>query len=243
MLSLYVAERCRLACRNSAVLSNTCLIFRTGAEERHYVLLYAVRRPFLTAPLPVERVYLTLPAVASCSKDAILKRMSARFDFEFRSTGGPYLSQDDLEVAEGTEAFILPGLVFTDNGLASHGQLLLLLECKGSSAKGGGAQAHPRSRSQPIADTGLLVRFPRLAAYMPDKVKAGPKAVTQRASSSQGAGTHPESQDLPEEQTEALFSVLERKRKEWQTTYEDPPRTSKHVREVAPDSRSRRVWS
>ena len=221
--ALPVAEWCRLVCRNRAALSNTCLVFRTGAEERHYVLLYAVQRPFLTALLPVERVYPTLPAVANCSKDTILKAMSARFDFEFRLTGGPYLHQDDLEVAEGTEVFVLPGLVFTDNGLASHGQLFPLLEFKDSSAKGGGAQAHPRSRSQPIADADLLERFPWLAAYMPDKVKAGPKAVTQRASSSQGAGTHPESQDLSEEQTEALFSVLGRKRKEWQTTYDAPP--------------------
>ena len=94
-------------------------------------------------------------------------------------------------MAKGTEVFVLPGLVFTDNGLASHGQLVPLMEFKDSSAKGGGAQAHPRSRSQPIADTDLLVRFPWLAAYMPDKAKAGPKAVAQRASSSQGAGTHP----------------------------------------------------
>jgi hypothetical protein len=224
-----VAEWCRLVCRNRAVLSNSCLVFKTGADERHYVLLYAVQRPFLAALLPVERVTPTLPAISQCSKGTVMEAMSARFDFEFRLTGGHYVHQDDLEVAEETQVFVLPGLFFTDHGLASHGQLFPLQELSDASAKSSGAQAAPRSRPQPTFDADLLERFPWLAAYMPDKPKRGPKAVAPSASSSQGLGSHPESEDLSEEQTEALFSVLERKRKEWLTTYEAPPEDFKTV--------------
>ena len=224
-----VAEWCRLVCRNRALLSNSCLVFTTGTDERYYVLLYAVQRPFLVALLPVERVTPTLPAIGQCSKGTVMEAMSARFDFEFRLTEATYVHQDDLEVAAETQVSVLPGVVFTDHGLASHGRLFPLHDLFDKSAKKSSAQTAPRSKPQPTLDADLLERFPWLAAYMPEKDQRGHRAVAPSATSSTGQGSHPEPQELSEQQTEALFSVLERKRKEWLTTYEAPPEDFKTV--------------
>ena len=209
-----------VVCRNRETFHNCCLVLQQDEVTSYYLVLFAMKKPFVLQLACLERLRIPLPSYPMSSRKIMRDLTLRTFGFSFRWLG-TFADSKDIGHLEWPDVLVIPNVRCMGSGkFVADGAPMSFTDFLGkqvwaqSCDKESHRAAKPKTPKSSISPD-LLLQHPWLA----DHIRKAPTAKKRSApNASKTVNPANEESDIDNEAMEHALDALKEKRAAWATT-------------------------